>query len=135
VPYRRTILLVEDDPDLRELTAAALRDEGYRVVAVARHAEALAQLRAFRFGLVLADSEGMVADPWAGLEALLRAAGPTPVVIYSAHRPEVFADHAARGFAGLLVKPFDLDELLATVRAHLPAPGGGDATGAHFLTA
>jgi DNA-binding response OmpR family regulator len=135
VPHRRTIMVVEDEPDIRELTAVALRDEGYRVVAVADHAAALAHLRAFRFGLILADSEGVVADPWAGLQALRDAAGRSPVVIYSAHSPARFAGHAERGFARLLAKPFDLDDLLAIVRAHLPAPKSGDAPDASFLTA
>lgn len=121
MPYRRTILVVEDDPDIRQLTAETLREEGCRVVAVERHSQALELLSTFRFGLVLADSEGVVPDPWAGLETVRDAAWPSSVVIYSAHSPERFAGYGERGFAGLLPKPFDLDELLAIVREHLPA--------------
>lgn len=89
----------------------------------AAHADALVALAAFRFALVLADTAGATAaDPWSGLEAVRDAAGDTPVVVFSAHHPRVFADFHERGFAGLVAKPFDLDTLLATVR-HLV---GGD---------
>lgn len=135
MPYRRTIMVVEDDQDIRELTAAALRDEGYRVVAVEHHADALTQLGAFRFGLILADSEGGIGDPWARLLELREAAGQAPVVIYSAHRAEMFADYAERGFAGFLAKPFNLEELLGAVREHVPTPETPPASGSASRTA
>jgi CheY-like chemotaxis protein len=77
-------------------------------------------LRAFRFDLILADSAGAgVADPWEALEAVRGVAGDTPVVIFSAHAPHVFAGYAEHGFAGLVAKPFDLDDLLETLKAVL----------------
>jgi DNA-binding response OmpR family regulator len=113
------ILVVEDDPDIRAMTCEVLRQVGYRVVPVATHEAAHAALHATRVALVLADTAdaGTSAhDHWATLDALRAAAVPAPVVIFTAHSPERFADHAARGFAGLLAKPFDLDELLGMVR-------------------
>ncbi len=128
-------MVVEDHPDIRELTVAALRDEGYLVVAVAEYSEAITHLAAFRFGLILADSAGVVTEPWRSLEALRNAAGLTPVVIYTAHSPARFAGYAERGFAGFLAKPFDLDNLLAIVREHLPAPAMDATSDGTFLTA
>jgi DNA-binding response OmpR family regulator len=40
-------------------------------------------------------------------------------VIFSAHDTGMFADYAARGFASVIAKPFDLDEMLAAVQASL----------------
>ena len=125
MPHARTpaevpaVLVVEDDADIRDLVAALLRDEGYRAVPASGHAAALAILGEARFALVLADAEARGAgDParWDGLERLRAAAGGAPVAICSAHPPDAFADFAARGFAALVPKPFDADELLATVR-------------------
>src|SRR4051812_2967051 len=135
MPHHRTILVVEDEPDICQVTAEVLRDAGYRVVVVARHEEALAHLRTSRFGLILADPAGILADPWAGLEALREAAGTSPVIIYSAHAPATFAGCCERGFAGFLAKPFDLDELLAIVQLHLPTPSTGATMPFEPLTA
>ena len=109
MPYRlASILVIEDDPAIRDATAQALRDEGYRAVALTGYAEAMRYLAAFRFDLILADSAGAgVADPLATLEAVRAAAGDTPILVFSAPDPVVFADHAARGFAGVIAKPFE----------------------------
>jgi len=117
-----TILVVEADADIRAITAEVLRDAGYRAVAAPTRAAAHTALRAVRFALVLSGTLGRGRPPhehWRALEALRDAAGATPVVIFTAHTPARFADHAARGFAGLVPKPFDVDELLAVVRAAL----------------
>ena len=114
------ILVVDDDADIRAITAEVLRDAGYRAAMAATHAAAHTALRATRFALVLADTAvagALVQEQWEALAALRAAAGAVPVVIFTAHPPARFADHAARGFAGLVTKPFDVDALLAVVRA------------------
>lgn len=119
-PRTPTILVVEDDDAILALARETLRDEGYRVIGAASVEDARAALSAFRCVLVLTDTMGASApaDPtfWGGLEAIRAAAGGTPVVIFSAHRPELFDGHEARGFAGVLPKPFDLDGLADAVR-------------------
>ena len=121
MPYHRaSILVIDGDLSIRDMAGEAMRDEGYRAVTLATHTDAVRHLVAFRFDLILADSAGAgVADPWAGLEEVKDAAGDTPVVIFSAHDPQVFAGYAEHGFAGLVAKPFDLDELLGTVKVVL----------------
>jgi DNA-binding response OmpR family regulator len=119
---RPTVLVVEGESDLRALLDLALAGAGYRVIVAASHAEALRLLRAFHFDLVLTDSQAqssLDADRWSGLTRLRAATDGTPMIICTAHAPVVFADYAARGFADLLPKPFDLDTLLAMVRAHV----------------
>ncbi len=55
--------------------------------------------------------------------ATREAVGDTPVLIFSAHPASAFDGYAERGFAGVISKPFYLNELLATIRATLrPAP-------------
>jgi DNA-binding response OmpR family regulator len=121
VPHRRaSILIIDDDQAIRDLAYQALHDEGYRAVRLASHAEAVRHLAAFRFDLILVDCAGAgQADPWPALEAVRAEAGETPVLIFSAHYPSVFAGYAERGFAGVIARPFGLDELLTTVRATL----------------
>ena len=117
MPHRQaTILVIDDDAVIREVVCETLRQEGYRAVTAASHAEALRHLAAFRYALILADTEGATTrDPWPSLEAVRAAAAGTPVFIFSAHLPRSFAGYAERGFAGVISKPFDLDELLATL--------------------
>ena len=118
---RRPILVADDDAAIAALVRELLEDAGYRVALAPSHAEALAALATGRFALVLADTEGQVVgdtDPahWRSVEEVLAIAGATPVVIFSAHTPSAFGGHLARGFAGIVPKPFDIDDLLATVR-------------------
>jgi two-component system, OmpR family, response regulator MprA len=119
-PHPAAILVVEDDPDIRELVRETLRDEGFRVVAATNHTDALVALTAMRFGLILTDTAGGSAvasgDLWDDLDRLRAAAGDTPTLIFSAHDPTAFDGYAARGFAGFIAKPFALHDLLAQIR-------------------
>ena len=115
-----TILVIEDDPSIAQLTSDTHGDEGYRVLVADTIDDACALLTACQCGLVLSDTVGgrSPADVafWGGLETIRDAAQGTPVVIFSAHSADRFAGYRERGFACLLPKPFDLDDLLATVR-------------------
>ncbi len=52
---------------------------------------------------------------------VLAAAGATPVALFTAHRLELAAAHAA-GFRDLIAKPFDVEVMERQVRALLRAP-------------
>ena len=83
--------------------------------------DAIAALRAGRYAVVLIDAFRPTAldapeGQWDVLEALRLAAGATPVVIVTAHRTGDYADFRERGFAAIVGKPFDLDQLYRTVR-------------------
>jgi two-component system KDP operon response regulator KdpE len=118
-----SVLLVEDDRELRTTLRGALEVEGYRVQSAASLADARAQLEhAGRFGgidIVLLDLGLPDGDGEALLLALRRERG-TPVIVISA-RPGVdtrirLLDAGADDF---LVKPFGLAELLARMRVAL----------------
>jgi len=110
--------VVDHEQAILDLVRDCLADAGYRVVVTAHPADALIALSSFRFDLVLAGTfagSGRVDDdPWAAVESIRQAAGETPVVIFTAHNPRVYATFHAHGFAGVIAKPFDLDCLVAT---------------------
>ena len=116
-----TVLLVEDDRELRTTLRDALSVEGYRVQAAASLADARAQLAHAEappdlvlLDLGLPDGDGQV------LLAELRCSGTTPVIVISARHDE---DPKIRlldaGADDYLVKPFSLAELLARLRVAL----------------
>jgi len=114
------VLVVEDDPMLASGMLHALQRAGYTVDLATTADEALAALRAQRYALALLD---LGLPDGSGLMALREARARrdnTPVIIVTAR------DRAEHKVAGLdagaddyVVKPFDLDELLARVRAHI----------------
>lgn len=115
-----SILVVEDDDDIREAIATFLEAEGYSVVAAGNGEEALEILRSARkFCLVLLDLFMPVKNGWEFRAEQLDdpRIADVPVIVIS-------ADQAARqkaatlGAIDCMVKPIDFDELLGTVAAH-----------------
>jgi CheY-like chemotaxis protein len=116
-----TILVVDDEPAVRELVVEVLRLEGYAAVGAADGRAALAALERVAPALVLMDVMMPGLDGRGAYLAMrARPAGAAvPVVLMSAA-----ADPARLppGAAAFLAKPFDLDELLGLV-ARLLAEG------------
>ena len=101
-----TILLVEDEPAIRQLMATSLEREGYRVVPAKNGAEAL-KLFDGTVDLVVTD----LRMPYVGGEALLaelRARRHTlKVLVFSAYPPTALEDDVP-----FLAKPFTTEQLL-----------------------
>lgn len=119
VANAETILLVEDEPAVRQLIAAALERSGYRVLQARTGREALG-LFDVTVDLLLTD---MRLPHLGGAELIqqLRAQRPTLKVISISG----FTLTAPTSDVPFLVKPFTRDDLLRTVRAVLgdkPAP-------------
>jgi CheY-like chemotaxis protein len=110
-----TILLVEDDPDVREAVAETLQENGYAVIAAENGAEALELLDAATSlpALILLDLMMPVMDGWAFREAQRKHPrhAKIPVVALTAH-----GDFKGFDAAMHLRKPVSLDALLETVR-------------------
>jgi two-component system OmpR family response regulator len=119
------ILLVEDDPMIGEALCVALRDEAYAVDWVKDGETALRVLGNPEHQAVLLDLGLPSCD---GLEVLkkLRAGGAAvPVIIITAmDELEERVKGLDLGADDYLVKPFDVDELLARLRATLRRQGG-----------
>ena len=110
----KRILVVDDEPMLREALADALRDEGYVTLEGADGREAVELFARERPDLVLMDVMMPVLDGRQAL-ALIRSAQPrppTPVVMMSAAVGPELLDAS---IAGYLAKPFDLDRLIQLV--------------------
>ena len=115
-----SVLLVEDDPFLGEGMHRALERVGYAVTWAKDGEEALAAVRTQKYSCMLLDLRMPHLN---GLEALkqMRARGDrTPVIIVTANeRADQKVEGLDAGADDYLVKPFDLDELLARVRAQI----------------
>jgi two-component system, OmpR family, response regulator MprA len=125
-----TVLVVDDDPDLRAALTRALTIDGYAVDAVSNGAKALEWLAQAQADLLVLDVMMPVVG---GLEVCrrLRAAGNRVPILVLTARDQV-SDRVAGLDAGAddyLVKPFALDELRARLRALLrrSLPDGADA--------
>lgn len=116
---RPTILVVDDDADVRAAVADALAETGYRVAEAANGRQALNVLRGdAKPDAILLDLMMPVMDGWAFRREQQKdeALAVIPVVIFTAYG--VPKDAAAQlGAAGVLRKPPSLTELLAAVAA------------------
>ena len=119
------VLLVEDHRAMREIIAGHLRDRGFAVDAVQRGDEALAAAATTQYDAVVLDLGLPDMD---GIEVLRRLRGgrfaDMPALILTAR------DGLANRIGGLdagaddyILKPFDLSELEARLRAVLRRPG------------
>ncbi|MBS1109896.1 MAG: NtrC-like response regulator [Anaeromyxobacteraceae bacterium] len=112
------ILIIDDETSLANSLGFALRAEGYAVTSASTGEAGLAAAQASAPSLVLLD---LRLPDGSGLDFLdrLRSALPdTPVVMISAHGDTRAAVQAVkRGAFDYLTKPFDLDDLLVTLRA------------------
>jgi two-component system response regulator PilR (NtrC family) len=113
----KRILVVDDEPSMRELLSIMLRKEGYEVVTAASRAMAAAALAKDPVHMVITDVKLPDGD---GLEILrhVKAASPeTVVIVMTAFSSTETAVTALKlGAHDYLVKPFDVDELKIVVR-------------------
>ena len=118
-PGPLAVMVVEDDPALRTALAASLGAHGYEPVAAASAEEAIVLTEQRAPALILLDLNLPGAD---GLQALRRLRTFTSVPIIVVTVREAKADKLAAldgGADDYVVKPFDVDELLARLRAAL----------------
>jgi two-component system response regulator QseB len=115
-----SLLVVEDDGELRELLARLLGDEGYLVDTAPDGQAGLHRALTRRYDAMIID-RGLPGVEGLDLIGRLRRQGiATPVLVLTAYG--AVADRVAGLDAGAedyLVKPFEVDELLARVRALL----------------
>ena len=82
---RLSILVIDDEPDIRSTVADILEDEGYRVEQAASAAEAEARLRDGSFDLLLLDIWMPGEDGLQFLQRLAASGLDQPVVMMSGH--------------------------------------------------
>ena len=130
------ILLVEDDPSIREVTALGLRAAGFTVATAADGVDGLERWRADRPDLVLLD---VMLPRMDGLEVCraIRREATTPIVMLTARADTIDVVVGLESGADDYVrKPFELPELVARVRAALRrrSTAGDDDPGTTTIT-
>ena len=124
------ILVVDDEPDARELTRAVLESRGGEVVAVASAGEALLELRHQPFDVLVADIGMPKEDGYSLIRAIRRLTtrdgGAIPAIAVTAYATlRERNDALAAGFNDHLGKPVDPDHLVAVVAAAIGAQSPG----------
>ena len=118
------LLVVEDEADLLTSLAKALREEGYAVDTAADGEDGLYKAQSLDYDAVVLDVMLPRLDGWQLLERL-RESKKTPVLMLTARDAP---PDRVRGLDGgaddYVVKPFDLDELLARLRALIRRAAG-----------
>jgi two-component system, OmpR family, response regulator len=111
------VLVVEDDPDLQDVVAGALRQVGYAVDTASDGREGLVKARSWTYDAIVLD---LMLPQMNGFEVIreLRKHFTTPVLILTAR--DSLQDRVVgldQGADDYLVKPFEIKELQARLRA------------------
>ena len=112
-----TILIVEDDQDLRESLAAALRDKGYHVLWAQDADEAIASVKAHKVNIVFMD---ICLPGMNGMEvykAIKKIQPTAKTVIMTGFFVQDLVNAAiSTGAYDILYKPFTMDDILKVLK-------------------
>jgi excisionase family DNA binding protein len=116
------VLVVDDDPRLREFVRVNLEMEGYAVREAASADEALAALEDQAPELVLLDVVMPGVDGWQMLQRMQERHGSIPVIMFSGKVDDATtADAKSRGARAFVGKPFDPQQLIERAKQLVPA--------------
>lgn len=123
-----TILIVDDEPQIRRVMRTTLASQGYTVIEALSGEEALEKIRSERADLILLDVN---LPEMSGLETCreIRRTGDVPIImltVRNSERDKVMALDA--GADDYVVKPFGVEELMARIRAALRRAAPGEST-------
>jgi CheY-like chemotaxis protein len=120
MPQQPSILLIEDEANLRHNLGVLLQGEGYRVVSAEDGAEGISKLREEPFDLVITD---VVMPEVDGFQVMEYVNAHTPNVVVVAITAYVSTDSAIqalrRGAYDYLAKPFDVDLMHLVIKRAL----------------
>jgi len=113
--HSRSVLVIEDDPDMRGLLVLMLEERGHHVLAASDGSEGLDLLRHETPDLILLDMKMPVMDGWEFARRYRQTHfDPSPIVVMTAAEdPRQRAEEV--GAAAWLGKPVELDRLYATI--------------------
>jgi two-component system OmpR family response regulator len=114
------LLVVDDEPNIRELLSASLRYAGFDVATAADGQQALALADSFRPDLLVLDVMMPGLDGFGVVRRLRQSGRHTPVLFLTARdAAEDKVSGLTLGGDDYVTKPFSLDEVLARIRAVL----------------
>jgi DNA-binding response OmpR family regulator len=117
------VLIVEDEPSIRELLCEALEQEGIRAVSASDGEQAVQIALEHRPALVVLDMGLPLLDGAAVAEKIRDAYGDVPFVIVTASRRIDAAASELRAVS-YIAKPFEIADLIKVVRFALEPPPG-----------
>ena len=123
----QTILIVDDEPQIRRVMRTTLTSHGYSVVEAKSGDEALSLIRAEHADLIVLD---LNLPGISGLETCreIRAVSDVPIIMLTVRNSELDKVQALdAGADDYVVKPFGVEELMARIRAALRRAGPGEA--------
>ena len=113
---RENILVVDDEPDMRDALTAALRREGLCITTAANGVEALEKVQGQSFDLIITDVRMPRMGGLALLQELKRTSPALPVIMMTGYgRIEDAVEAMKAGAFDYLLKPFSLEDLKAVV--------------------
>jgi len=116
------VLVVDDDPRLREYMRVNLEMEGYTVREASSGEEALDAIEDQAPALVLLDVVMPGIDGWQMLQRMQERYGSIPVIMFSGQvESTVASDAEERGARGFIGKPFDPQQLIERAKQLVPA--------------
>ena len=123
----QTILIVDDEPQIRRVMRTTLSSHGYSIIEAKSGEEALGLIRSEHADLIVLDVN---LPGISGLDTCreIRASSDVPIImltVRNSERDKVQALDA--GADDYVVKPFGVEELMARIRAALRRAGPGDA--------
>jgi CheY-like chemotaxis protein len=117
-----SVLVVDDEAEIRQLVADILEAAGYGVEMAENGAEAVKILNEAPFDLVVTDLGMPGMSGWEVAEQSRRILPETPVLLLTGWGAALSSEEVEkRGIARALQKPFDMQDLLATVHSLLEA--------------
>jgi DNA-binding response OmpR family regulator len=113
------VLVIDDDPTIRQVVALVLGDEGHEVIEASDGTNAFRQIALRAPDVILLDMKMPGMDGWEFSRLYRQRHGsPAPIIVFTAAR-----DAARRsqdvGADGYLSKPFDIDVLVERIEAAL----------------
>jgi len=121
-PVPATVLVIEDDPALREALTTLLREQGFLVVEAPDGPHAIRALHELRdeehFCMVLLDMRLPEVDGIGVLRYLQQHADQLPMIVALSASRELLAQAILVGVSVAIVKPFEVGDLLPVVVRH-----------------
>src|SRR5690242_17486061 len=114
------VMVIEDDPAFLYLMTLVLTDEGYEVIGVSDGNEALKAIQTSEPDLILLDMQMPMMSGKAFMDAYYVSSGHSAPVVAMSGNP-ILADTVTSVVVEILLKPFDVDQLVDCVKKQISA--------------